>query len=59
MKVLELENTPLGTLRQMARDLDVTNANRLKKEDLIDQVTEVIGVSTFLDRSRDAKILFI
>ncbi len=35
MKVLELENTPLGTLRQMARDLDVTNANRLKKEDLI------------------------
>jgi peroxiredoxin family protein len=31
----------------------------LKKEDLIDEVTEVIGVSTFLDRSRDAKILFI
>jgi peroxiredoxin family protein len=31
----------------------------LKKEDLIDQVTEVIGVSTFLDRSRDAKIIFI
>ena len=25
----------------------------------IDQVTEVIGVSTFLDRSRDAKIIFI
>jgi transcription termination factor Rho len=35
MKVLELENTPLGNLRQMARDLDITNANRLKKEDLI------------------------
>ncbi len=35
MKVLELENTPLSTLRQMARDLDVSNANRLKKEDLI------------------------
>ncbi len=35
MKVLELENTPLSTLRQMARDLDVNNANRLKKEDLI------------------------
>jgi transcription termination factor Rho len=35
MKVLELENTPLTMLRQMARDLDVANANRLKKEDLI------------------------
>ncbi|RPI34977.1 MAG: transcription termination factor Rho [Chloroflexota bacterium] len=35
MKVLELENIPLATLRQMARDLDVSNANRLKKEDLI------------------------
>ncbi|RPI87938.1 MAG: transcription termination factor Rho [Chloroflexi bacterium] len=35
MKVLELENTPLATLRQMARDLDVSNAGRLKKEDLI------------------------
>ena len=31
----------------------------LKKEDLIDEVTEMIGVSTFLDRSRDAKIIFI
>ena len=31
----------------------------LKREDLVDQVTEVIGVSTFLDRSRDAKIIFI
>jgi transcription termination factor Rho len=35
MKVLELENTPLSALRQMARDLDVQNATRLKKEDLI------------------------
>lgn len=35
MKVLELENTPLTALRQMARDLDVPNATRLKKEDLI------------------------
>jgi transcription termination factor Rho len=35
MKVIELENTPLARLRQMARDLDVSNANRLKKEDLI------------------------
>jgi peroxiredoxin family protein len=31
----------------------------LKREDLVDQVQDVIGVSTFLDRSRDAKILFI
>jgi len=35
MRVIELENTPLTTLRQMARNLDVSNANRLKKEDLI------------------------
>jgi transcription termination factor Rho len=35
MKVLELENVSLGSLRQMARDLDVQNANRMKKEDLI------------------------
>jgi peroxiredoxin family protein len=31
----------------------------LKTEDLIGEVTGVIGVSTFLDRSRDAKIMFI
>ena len=35
MKVLELESASLTNLRQMARDLDVSNANRLKKEDLI------------------------
>ncbi len=35
MKVLELENAPLATLRQMARDLNVTNASQLKKEDLV------------------------
>lgn len=35
MKVLELENTPLDNLRQMAKDLNVQNVNRLKKEDLI------------------------
>ena len=35
MKVLELESVPLATLRQMARDLNVTGANLLKKEDLI------------------------
>ena len=35
MKVLELENASLSALRQMARELDVQNASRLKKEDLI------------------------
>jgi transcription termination factor Rho len=35
MKVLELETASLAALRQMARDLDVQNANRMKKEDLI------------------------
>jgi transcription termination factor Rho len=35
MKVIELENTPLLTLRQRAKDLNVPNAARLKKEDLI------------------------
>ena len=35
MKVLELENASLSVLRQMARELDVQNASRLKKEDLI------------------------
>jgi transcription termination factor Rho len=35
MKVLELESTSLADLRQLARDLNVPGANRLKKEDLI------------------------
>ena len=35
MKVLELEKTPLNSLRQIAKDLNVKNFNRLKKEDLI------------------------
>ena len=35
MKVLELESASLAALRQTARDLNVQNANRLKKEDLI------------------------
>ncbi len=40
MKVLELENAPLTQLRQMARELDVQNANQLKKEDLILRIQE-------------------
>ncbi len=41
MKVLELENASLSTLRQMARDLDIQNATRLKKEDLILRIQQV------------------
>ncbi len=41
MKILELENAPLATLRQMANDLSVPNANRLKKENLIMKIRQV------------------
>ena len=34
MKILELENEPLAKLRMMAKDLNIQNANRLKKETL-------------------------
>jgi transcription termination factor Rho len=35
MKILELENESLAKLRQMAKELGVSNANRMKKENLI------------------------
>ena len=35
------------------------NILSIKKEDLLDEVKEVIGVVTFLDRSEDAHIIFI
>jgi transcription termination factor Rho len=41
MKVLELENIPLSTLRQMAKELEVPDATRLKKEDLILRIQQV------------------
>src|SRR4030042_920923 len=41
MKVLELESVSLAALRQMARDLDVSNALRMKKEDLILRIQQV------------------
>lgn len=41
MKVLELENASLDALRQMAKDLDVPNALRMKKEDLILRIQQV------------------
>jgi transcription termination factor Rho len=41
MNILELENEPLAKLRQMGRDLNVPNANRLKKEHLILRIRQV------------------
>lgn len=41
MRVVELENTPLLDLRQKAKDLNVENAARLKKEDLILRIKQV------------------
>jgi transcription termination factor Rho len=41
MKILELESAPLATLRQMAGDLNVPNAARLKKENLILRIRQV------------------
>jgi transcription termination factor Rho len=41
MKVVELEKTPLATLRQIARDMSVPGANRLKKEDLILRIQQI------------------
>lgn len=40
MRVAELESASLSTLRQMARELNVENANRLKKEDLIMRIKQ-------------------
>jgi len=41
MKVLELENTSLEALRDKAKELDVPNALRLKKEDLILRIQQI------------------
>ncbi len=41
MRVVELENTPLLDLRQKAKELNVENATRLKKEDLILRIKQV------------------
>jgi len=40
MKILELENEPLSKLRMMAKDLNIQNANRLKKETLAMMIRE-------------------
>jgi transcription termination factor Rho len=41
MKILELEKKPLAELRQLARDLEVQRATRLKKEDLLMAIRRV------------------
>jgi transcription termination factor Rho len=41
MKIIELENAPLASLREMARELNVPNAARLKKENLILRIRQV------------------
>jgi transcription termination factor Rho len=41
MKIIELENAPLAPLREMARELNVPNAARLKKENLILRIRQV------------------
>ena len=40
MKILELENLPLTKLRDMAREHNIPNANRLKKEPLIVRIRQ-------------------
>ncbi len=41
MKILELEKAPLATLREIATDLEVPNAHRLKKENLILRIRQM------------------
>ncbi len=41
MKILELENEPLAKLRKLAKEMNVPNLNRLKKEALILQIRQV------------------
>ncbi|MDD5370089.1 MAG: transcription termination factor Rho [Anaerolineaceae bacterium] len=41
MRILELESSSLAGLRQMARDLNVPNAARLKKENLILRIRQM------------------
>jgi transcription termination factor Rho len=40
MKLLELENQPLHKLRAMAKELNIPNFNRLKKETLAMMISE-------------------
>jgi len=40
MKILELENVPLAQLRDMAKELNIPNAPRLKKENLMIRIRQ-------------------
>jgi len=40
MNILELEQSPLAALRQIAKDLNIPNPARLKKENLIIQISQ-------------------
>jgi transcription termination factor Rho len=40
MNILELEQSPLAALRQIAKDLNIPNAARLKKENLTIQISQ-------------------
>lgn len=41
MDILELENEPLAKLRKIAMDLEIPNANRMKKESLLVKIRQV------------------
>lgn len=41
MKILELENVPLASLRETAKELNIPNAARLKKENLLIRIRQV------------------
>jgi transcription termination factor Rho len=49
MNILELENKPLADLRQIAKDFNVVNASRLKKEALILRVCQEEAAQQGLD----------
>ncbi len=49
MKILELETAPLAALRGMAKELNIPNAARLKKENLILRIRQVEAEKEGLD----------
>jgi len=49
MKILELENAPLASLRQVAKELNIPNAARLKKENLLIRIRQVEAESEGLE----------
>jgi transcription termination factor Rho len=49
MNILELENKPLAELRSMAKEFNVTNAQRLKKEALILSICQAEAAQQGLD----------